>query len=70
MDVQVKAGSLIRAITESVVSQAVKGIADDLTNAVAEAVSQFLSDGVSATSMHALENRIAGDARRFADKTS
>ena len=67
MDVQVKAGSLVRAITESAVSQAMKGIADDLTNAIAEAVSQFLSDGVSTTSMYALENRLGTEVRRCAN---
>ncbi|MEM9645987.1 MAG: hypothetical protein AAF989_13440 [Planctomycetota bacterium] len=50
MAIRVMEGSIVRAITEAVVSLAVGGTAGGVINAIADAISQFHCGGISATS--------------------
>jgi hypothetical protein len=68
MDVQVKAGSLIRTIVDREISGMVGKIVSQLQSEMTSIVSNFLSSGISAAGMHKLENHLAECTRESARK--
>ncbi len=67
MDVQVKAGSLVRTIVDreisGMVGKIVSQLQSEMTSIVSKIVSNFLSEGISAAGMHKLENHLAECSR-------
>lgn len=68
MDVQVKAGSLVRTIAEHEISKLIGKVLSPLQTEVAGVIQSFLSTGISAAGMFALENRLAECVREAARK--
>ncbi len=68
MDVQVKAGSLVRTIVDQEISGIVGKIVSQLQTELTSVVAGFLSTGVSASGMLKLENRLAECVRESARK--
>ncbi len=68
MDVQVKAGSLVRTIAEREIFGIVGKIVSKLQSEMTSFVSDFVAAGISAASMHKLENRLAECTRESARK--
>jgi hypothetical protein len=66
MDVQVKAGSLVRTITDRGISGTVGKIVSHLRTELTSVVAGFLSSGISASGMLKLENRLAECVRESA----
>ena len=68
MDVQVKAGSLVRTITEQEIFEIVGKIVAQLRSELTSVLTSFSSVGVSAAGMLKLENRLAESIRESARK--
>ena len=68
MDVQVKAGSLVRTIVDQEISGIVGKIVSQLQTELTSVVAGFLSAGISASGMLKLENRLAECFREAARK--
>jgi hypothetical protein len=68
MDVQVKAGSLVRTIAEREISSVIDKVLAQLGIELASAIQEHLSAGISAAGMFAMENRFAEIVREAARK--
>jgi len=68
MDVQVKAGSLVRTIAQREISSFIDKIHSQLQTELAAVIQSFLSAGISAAGMFALENRLSECVREAARK--